>query len=312
VSCRPKYSQIALSIETLLDTATLLVEEVTGRLKAVDEHGDAAFAPGQPLLSSSKLYFNEEQWLAQMKERVGGETSNKPPQQGSGGGGRQRQRGPCQKNNRQPDGGDDLDPCCNCGRLGHWTKDCCQPRLVQANLAQVEEPADESALLMAQVTSLSAPISKELIYLDECSAHALLGAAGESEEVVDDGWYLDTSAMNHMTGRANVFANLDTSMQGMVKFGDNSFVEIHGVGTVILSSRNKEHRALAGVFFIPKLRNSIISIGQLDETGLRLLIEEGVLQVWDQQRCLIARVERSANCLNVFKAKVARPICLGM
>jgi hypothetical protein len=40
----PKYSQIALSIETLLDTATLSVEEVTGRLKTVDERSDAAFA----------------------------------------------------------------------------------------------------------------------------------------------------------------------------------------------------------------------------------------------------------------------------
>jgi hypothetical protein len=39
-----KYSQIALSIETLLDTATLSVEEVTGRLKTVDERSDAAFA----------------------------------------------------------------------------------------------------------------------------------------------------------------------------------------------------------------------------------------------------------------------------
>jgi hypothetical protein len=56
----PKYSQIALSIKTLLDTATLSVEQVTGMLKAVDERGDAASTLEQPLLSGGKLYFTEE------------------------------------------------------------------------------------------------------------------------------------------------------------------------------------------------------------------------------------------------------------
>lgn len=32
-----KYTQIALSIKTLIDLSTLMIEDVTGRLRAVDD-----------------------------------------------------------------------------------------------------------------------------------------------------------------------------------------------------------------------------------------------------------------------------------
>jgi len=36
----PRFAQIALSIEALLDTSTLLIEDVTRRLKAVKDHAE--------------------------------------------------------------------------------------------------------------------------------------------------------------------------------------------------------------------------------------------------------------------------------
>jgi hypothetical protein len=84
-----------------------------------------------------------------------------------------------------------------------------------------------------------------------------------------EGWYLDTGATNHMTGRSDVFSHLDRAMRGSVKFSDGSVVAIHGCGTVIFSRRDGEHKALDGVYYIPKLRNSIISVGQLMRLGPR-------------------------------------------
>jgi hypothetical protein len=97
-----------------------------------------------------------------------------------------------------------------------------------------------------------------------------------------------------MTGRGNVFFELDRTVQGTVKFRDGSIVNICGRGTIIFSGRHGEHKALTGVYWIPHLKNSIISVGQMDEGGTHVLIE-GVLRVWDRQHRLLTRVQRTEN-----------------
>jgi hypothetical protein len=87
-----------------------------------------------------------------------------------------------------------------------------------------------------------------------------------------------------------MFSELDRAVQGTVKFGDGSIVNICGKGTIIFFGRHGEHKALTGVYWIPRLRNSIINVRQMDEGGSRVLIEGGVLKIWDRQRRLLARV----------------------
>jgi hypothetical protein len=43
-----------------------------------------------------------------------------------------------------------------------------------------------------------------------------------------------------MTGHENMFSELDQTVQGIVKFGDGSMVNICGKDTVILSGRHGE------------------------------------------------------------------------
>ena len=109
-----------------------------------------------------------------------------------------------------------------------------------------------------------------------------------SREAHADGiWFLDSGASNHMTGVKGVFSELDTDIAGTVKFGDGSVVEIQGRGTIIFACRNGEHRALTDVYYIPRLRSNIISLGQLGENGSQVLIEHGVLRLRDQQQRLL-------------------------
>jgi hypothetical protein len=83
-------------------------------------------------------------------------------------------------------------------------------------------------------------------------------------------------------------------------------VEIKGVGSVILTA--KTGGLLTGVYYIPALRNSIIILGQLDENGSRVLIEHGILRIWDCHQCLLAKVTRGINRLYVLNMQVAQPL----
>jgi len=57
-----KYSQIALAMEMLLDFEDLSIEEVIGRLKAVEDHEEVP--PIKLVAISDKLLYTEERWLA--------------------------------------------------------------------------------------------------------------------------------------------------------------------------------------------------------------------------------------------------------
>jgi hypothetical protein len=95
-----------------------------------------------------------------------------------------------------------------------------------------------------------------------------------------------------------------------VKFGDASGVEIKGVGSVIFTVESGEHRLLTGVYYIPTLRNSIINLGQLDESGSRVEIKDGVMRIWDRHRHLLAKVTRGTNRFYALNVQVAQPLRL--
>ena len=64
------------------------------------------------------------------------------------------------------------------------------------------------------------------------------------------------------------------------------------------------------VYYIPQLRSSIISIGQLDERGCEVLIKCGILKIQDRERRLLVKVKRSHNRLYLLNLKVEQPVCL--
>ena len=69
----------------------------------------------------------------------------------------------------------------------------------------------------------------EVVYLNENKVNPNVFEADADMKNV---WYLDNGASNHMSGNRTFFHELDETITGKVRFGDNSRVEIKGKGSV--------------------------------------------------------------------------------
>jgi hypothetical protein len=108
------------------------------------------------------------------------------------------------------------------------------------------------------------------------------------EDVVNSSrWVVDTGATNHMIGDRSAFVELDTGVCGMVQFGDGSVVHITGCEIIIFSCKSGKH---TGINYIPRLKTSILNVGQLDELSYEVNINCGVMHIKDVERRLLTLI----------------------
>ena len=122
-------------------------------------------------------------------------------------------------------------------------------------------------------------------------------------------WYLDNGASNHMTGDRNKFKEIDPSFTGKVRFGDGSAVEIQGIGSIVFQGKTGDQWVLRNVYFIPKLRANLISLGKLTEIGHRVVMDDDEIIVSEKNppRWIMC-VQRIANRLYKIELNAVEPI----
>ncbi|CAL2237915.1 unnamed protein product [Prunus armeniaca] len=108
----------------------------------------------------------------------------------------------------------------------------------------------------------------------------LLMLYAESHEVKwNDAWFLDSWCSNHMCGN-----------RGNVK------LLLNGVNYVV-------HE----MYYVPELKNNLLSIGKLQERGLAILIKEEVCKIYHPMKGLIIQTMMSVNRMFILLAQTPAP-----
>ena len=86
------------------------------------------------------------------------------------------------------------------------------------------------------------------------------------------------------------FSDLDEDFQQSVKLGNDSKMVVLGKGTIRLQLAGII-QVITDVFYIPELRNNLLSIGQMQERGVVVFIKHGVCKLYHPDRRLIVQTE---------------------
>jgi hypothetical protein len=144
-----KYAQLALSIETMLGMSELTLEDVTGRLRAVEDRSNAAPEKKE----GGKLLLTEEEWTARLREK---RRSREGSSKSGGGRGGDKQRGKQSTDKQKKKKGYDPNAYRKYGKSEHWAKECPgkkPEKKGETHLAR-DDSDDECALLMGEYCAL--------------------------------------------------------------------------------------------------------------------------------------------------------------
>ncbi|KMT17950.1 hypothetical protein BVRB_2g034700 [Beta vulgaris subsp. vulgaris] len=291
---RKRYIHIVASLEQVLDLKTTSFEDIVGRLKAYEERISEEEEVEDQTESDNqgKLMYTNTDSSRFQQDKYGGN-------RGRGRGGRPQWggRGRGRYGNYQRQDKESI-VCYRCDKKGHYASECPDRLLkLQEAMEKKDDDTHEADELMMH----------EIMYLNE---NKVQPSIFEGELDTEKVWYLDNSASNHMCGNRRFFFDLDETITGKVRFGDDSRVDIKGKGSIRFLFKNGERKTLNNIYYIPELRSNIISLGQATEAGCEVRMKGNQLMLYNPSGQILVKTNRLRNRLYKVILEVESVKCL--
>ncbi|XP_016649641.1 PREDICTED: uncharacterized protein LOC107881088 [Prunus mume] len=112
----------------------------------------------------------------------------------------------------------------------------------------------------------------------------------------DDVWYVDSGCSNHMTGREDLLVNIDKNVTAKVEMGTGQLVEVTGKGNLVVETKIGK-RYIKEVMLMPRLKENLLSVGQMMEHGYYLVFGDHKVEIYDDSSYsnMVAKLQMRGN-----------------
>ncbi|KAL1219421.1 Retrovirus-related Pol polyprotein from transposon TNT 1-94 [Cardamine amara subsp. amara] len=214
---RKRYIHIIAALEQVLDLNNTSFEDIVGKLKAYEERiGEEEEEQHDD--QNKLMYANMDTSQSYQGNYCGNRGKGQGGRSYWRGRGRERYGGSQGGNFRQNQDKEYISKitCFRCDKQGHYASECPDRLLkLQQTMEKKDNDTQEADELMMH----------EVVFLNEKNVKPKIF---EAELDTSNVWYLDNGASNHMSGNRSFFVNLDETITGKVRFGDDSRIDIKG------------------------------------------------------------------------------------